>query len=129
MQNTLSGRAVSAPKTHPRPSNGQGGVSQTGIEDAESRGYWRIIAAGGPVSANTLHAATVGAVAAIADADRINDRHWAAANAGERGYRRPDRRKRNGNGDVAATTPKPYQLRDLPPDLTVPAFLDRRRRP
>ena len=63
---------------------------------------WRVVAAAGPISANVYHCATVGldqaGIGAVIAADRTNAEHWRPAKAGERGYARLDKRKRNGNG-------------------------------
>ena len=72
-----------------------------------------------------FHCATVGARAAVAESDLINAAHWRAARAGERGYCRSDAAAvpptvSSENTERHATLP-------IPDDLSIPAFLDRRR--
>jgi hypothetical protein len=51
---------------------------------------WHIVAHA-PITANQFHCALVGAEAAVAEAERINDAHWQAEAAGKPGYRRRHR--------------------------------------
>ena len=85
----------------------------------------RVVAAGAPITATAYHCATVGAGAALAEADRINAAHWRAAKAGKPGWRRPDMAP--GANIVAlppmAVAPAHVVISD---GLDIPAFLQRR---
>jgi hypothetical protein len=99
---------------------------KSAIADDRPPAFWRVVGAGVPISANAYHCATIGAVAAIADADRTNESHWKAARAGERGYRHPDRRPRVPVTSMSPATPTDRSDLAIPDDLSIPAFLDRR---
>jgi hypothetical protein len=87
-----------------------------------SHGRWRIIA-GPPLTPSQFHCAVVGAAEAVATVERTNEAHRAAVKAGERGYRKPDRRivKRA----LVTSTPTPANRPGLaiPDDLSIPPFL------
>jgi hypothetical protein len=87
-----------------------------------SHGRWRIIA-GPPLTASQFHCAAIGAAEAVTAAERANEAHRAAAKAGERGYRKPDRRivKR---APATSTSPANHPGPAIPDDLSIPSFLD-----
>ena len=83
---------------------------------------WHVVA-GPEMTPSQFHCATVGARTAVDANDLINQAHWKAARAGERGYCRDAvTAPPAGSSERAAR----HAMLPIPDDLSIPAFLDRR---